>query len=408
MLVAARLLRAARYKGAGMQRELSVRVDRKTWPKGKRPPASLLPARKRVSIDILDMMLRIGSLAIPAMSIEHSINAWWAWLRYASAFTDGPEFRLKAAYANLDAHQKAVLSDDFGMGVTLSYVVPALDLQTLFDGRYFVDFLAPSVSAKAVQVAKNGQLKSPDFIGQDSAGRWHAIECKGTQTSSQARRDQLKTGRHQKANVVFPPSVRGEKLVSALLIGRATGSFRSSLLIEDPEGDTQFRLRKGALAGAEEAARRATIARALGLIGYPAMAANIAAPYGEHAYDRETSGREEQLRMEVVQRKRASLGPELDRAVELDTDRFTDGGSIGRQIILSARIATSEGDYTRIRGRLSMPRSTFDSIREMVVDPEQPEHLDEIAVSGIKTESDGTSATLAIGSIFKAEVELLP
>lgn len=391
-----------------MQRELSVRVDKATWPKGKRPPTSLLPVRKRVSIDILDMMLRIGSLAIPAMSIEHSINAWWAWLRYASAFTDGPAFRLKAAYADLDAHQKAVLSDDFGMGVTLSYLIPALDLQTIFDGRYFVDFLAPSVSAKAVQIAKNGQLKSPDFIGQDSAGRWHAIECKGTQTSSQARRNQLKAGRHQKANVVFPPAVRGEKLVSALLIGRAAGSFRSSLLIEDPEGDTRFRVGKGALAGAEEAARRATLARALGLIGYPAMAANIAAPYGEHAYDRETSGKEEELRLEALQRKRASLGPELDRPVELGTDRFANGDSIGRQIILSARIATSEGDFTRIRGRLSVPRSTFESVREMVENPEQPEQLDEIAVAGIKSVSDGTSATLTIGSVFKAEVELLP
>ncbi|MER9003076.1 MULTISPECIES: hypothetical protein [unclassified Mesorhizobium] len=355
------------------------------------------------------MMVRIGSLAIPATSMELSINAWWAWLRYASAFTDGPGFLLKSTYADLDAHQKTVLSDDFGMGVALSYLVSALDLQTVFDGRYFVQFLAPAVGAKALQIAKNGQFKSPDFIGQDGSGRWHAIECKGTQSSSQTRQDQMKAGRLQKTNVVFPPAVRGQKLISALLVGRAGGGFNSSLLIEDPEGDTKFRVRKATLPGAEEASRRATLARALGLIGYPAMAANIAAPYGQYAYDRETSGKEEQLRLEAVQRKRAALGLELERVVERGSDRFTTAGHVGREIILSAPdpINTPEGRFSRIRARLAMPLPIFTSLRESLQNSEPAGQLDGVAVAGIKGVSAETTAKLTIGSIFEAEVELL-
>ncbi|TIN92441.1 MAG: hypothetical protein E5Y06_23290 [Mesorhizobium sp.] len=391
-----------------MQRTLSVNLKMNTWPRGKVPPSSLLPATKQLSVDILDMMVRIGSLAIPVTSMEFSINAWWAWLRYASAFADGPGFLLKSTYVDLDAHQKSVLSDDFGMGVALSYLVSALDLQTVFDGRYFVQFLAPAVGAKALQIAKNGQFKSPDFIGQDSSGRWHAIECKGTQTSSQTRLDQIKAGRLQKTNVVFPPAVRGQKLISALLVGRTGGGFKSSLLIEDPEGDTRFRVRKDTLSSAEEAGRRATLARALGLIGYPAMAANIAAPYGQYAYDRETSGKEEQLRLEAVRRKRAALGLELER-VERDSDRFTTAGHVGREIILSVpdHINTPKGRFTRIRARLAMPLPIFTSLREKLQNSEPAGQLDGVAVAGIKGVSAETSAKLTIGSIFEAEVELL-
>ncbi|TPK80379.1 hypothetical protein FJ527_00975 [Mesorhizobium sp. B2-4-18] len=392
-----------------MQRTLLVNLTRNTWPRGKAPPRSLLPVTKQLSVDILDMMVRIGSLAIPVTSMGLSINAWWAWLRYASAFADGPGFLLKSSYVDLDAHQKTILSDDFGMGVALSYLVSALDLQTVFDGRYFVQFLAPAVGAKALLIAKNGQFKSPDFIGQDSSGRWHAIECKGTQTSSQTRLDQIKAGRLQKTNVVLPPAVRGQKLISALLVGRTGGGFESSLLIEDPEGDTRFRVRKDTLSSADEAGRRATLARALGLIGYPAMAATIAAPYGQNAYDRETSGEEEQLRLEVVQRKRAAIGLELQGAVERSSDRFATANHIGREVILSAPdpINTPEGRFTRIRARLAMPLPIFTSLRERLQNSEPAGQLDGIGVAGIKGVSAETTAKLTIGSIFEAEVELL-
>lgn len=395
-----------------MQKTLRVTVDASTWPKGRHPPATLLPTNKRVSINILDMMLRIGSLAIPPQSLEMSINSWWAWLRYASAFAANSSFLLKGGYSDLDAHQKTLLSDDFGMGVALTYLVPSLDLQTLYDGRYFIQFLAPAVGATAVQIAKNGQFKSPDFIGQDASGRWHAIECKGTQTSTQARSVQLASGRLQKTNVTFPSSSRGEKLVSALLIGREGGGMSSSLRIEDPEGDLRINVTKRLLGIADEAARRATLARALGVVGFPALAAIIAAPYGEHPSDRETTGADERLRLTAVERKLDAAEPELKRETLPTSDRFMDQDKVGRQITLSLPlpISTSAGRFGTIYARLSMPRSVLDLARAIVA--EEPADtaaaLKEINVSGMMSETTETAAILRIGDIFEAELSLLP
>lgn len=355
------------------------------------------------------MMLHIGCLAIPPHLTEVSINAWWAWLRYASAFSSQGHFLLRQEYADLDPHQKTVLSDDFGMGVALVYLIQKLDLQSVFDGRYFVQYLAPTVKAKVAKIAKNGQFKSPDFIGKDIHGKWHAIECKGTQTSVDARTDQIKNGSVQKANIVFPRAIRGEKLVSALLIGRESSGLASSLRIDDPEGDIVFEINDANLNEAESAVTRATIARALGVAGFQRSAAIIASPYGARPFDRQTSGEEEALRIAAMTRMRQEAAFELTETASMP-GRILDGTEIGREarMQLPRPIVVGGKSYNSIEAALTIPKDLHALLAEVAA--EQVENsttrFAEFNIKGLKRSGDNTSRRLDIGNIFTGELRL--
>lgn len=394
-----------------MKKSLVISVDAGSWPAGKKPPRKLLPKVTPSQVDVLEMMLRIGCLAFPTQSTALDINAWWAWLRYASAFSSRSDFLLRREYADVDGHQKTILSDDFGMGIALTYVAPALQLQTLFDGRYFVQFIAPKLGATIAKVAKNGQFKSPDFIGRDKIGRWHAIECKGTQTNG-ARETQMVTGRAQKANIVFPAAHQGQRLVSGLLIGRDGTSTVSSLLIEDPEGDLQIEITEDLLADAEEAMARATIARSLGVAGLHNAASLVAAPYGSRPFDRETIGRWE------VRRKRA-LDTRFDATLEEFRSRqsrginaYEDANRIGRQIqmTLPFEIISGEKVFRSISAVLSVPKALHNRVAE-IAEQRRPSALSDFASfkwSGIKNDGGDESSMLVVGNILEGTIELLP
>lgn len=361
------------------------------------------------NIDVMDMMLHIGCLAIPPHLTEVSINAWWAWLRYASAFSPGNSFLLRQEYADLDPHQKTVLSDDFGMGVGLVYLVSKLDLRSVFDGRYFVEYLAPTVNAKVANIAKNGQFKSPDFIGRDGNGKWHAIECKGTQSSSDQRAAQIQSGTLQKANIVFPRAIRGEKLVAALLIGRQNGGFSSSLQIDDPEGDVVFEIDRQNLREAEDAASRATVARALGVAGFQRSAAVVASPFGYRPFDRETSGEEEVLRSAKVAQMLEEAASELRQKDSLP-GRISDGIKTGREIRmeLPSPVSVGEKSYNTIEAALTVPKDLYELLGE-VVGQRAENSLDSFSgfqIEGLKRSGDNTARRLDVGGIFTGELRL--
>ncbi|MDE2915454.1 MAG: hypothetical protein OXL68_21370 [Paracoccaceae bacterium] len=68
------------------------------------------------------------------------------------------------------------------MAVPIYWLIRTLGLGPFTDGRYFIDRLAPLVGTTAERPARRGPRKSPDLGTQDHRGRWHVIECKGTQS----------------------------------------------------------------------------------------------------------------------------------------------------------------------------------------------------------------------------------
>ncbi|MCL0329239.1 hypothetical protein M2T10_26750, partial [Escherichia coli] len=68
------------------------------------------------------------------------------------------------SYADLDAHQKTILSDDFGMGVPMVWLMKNLPLVDIVDGRYFLQRYGASHGAYQHRTAKRGPNKTPDFV----------------------------------------------------------------------------------------------------------------------------------------------------------------------------------------------------------------------------------------------------
>ena len=117
----------------------------------------------------------------------------WACSRYLHLFRPGRSLRLIPEWAEADPHQKAVLSDDIGVGAT-TYL--------LTEKAGFRDFSFTSYVQRhgrpIAPVAYPSNRRSADYIGTRSHGHHIALECKGTQGSRRALAGFLNTGTRQK------------------------------------------------------------------------------------------------------------------------------------------------------------------------------------------------------------------
>lgn len=272
-----------------MNRELEILIDQNTWPKkNKLPhfPKSFHNGSIIDNINIPSMLLMIGYLTTPTSSTGVSLSEFWAWIRYLSAVTNDKDMRLTDSFYALDAHQKTILSDDFGMGVPMLWLMSSLSLNQIVDGNYFIQKIAASVNAKSVKTGKRGPNKTPDFVAKDHYGDWHVIECKGTQSGPEYCDKQLGIkgkkgtgGIVQKKSIIFPKGHTGQRLACGLSIGIENRS--SSLLkIVDPEPDEPFEVDEQNMIYAEDAITRGAISKYLRLSGLEITAERIAAPLG--------------------------------------------------------------------------------------------------------------------------------
>lgn len=308
-----------------MNRTLRINIDRSTWPTAPRFPQ--FPAQFRslpsdITVDVPGVLLKIGYLTTPTSATGVSLSEFWAWVRYLAAIAEGDDLRLTRNFADLDAHQKTILSDDFGMGVPMLWLSQTLNLQRICDGRYFVQKVAASTGATVRRVAKRGPNKTPDFVARDAQGIWHVIECKGTQSGHDFCARQLGTatplptgGVAQKLAIDFPRGHTGQRLVCGLSIATEDSTFASKLNVIDPELEDPFEVRKQDMLFAEDAAARSVVAKALRLAGFDAAAETTAAPFGRYAFSRPgTSRRAEEQRRAIVEERIQRAQFELDAA----------------------------------------------------------------------------------------------
>lgn len=272
-----------------MRRTLQIEIDQSTWPTAPAQsafPAAFAGGSGPYSLDILGMLLHIGRLTTPSHPSGVSLSEFWAYVRYLHAVSTEADLRLTTSFANLDSHQKTILSDDFGMGAPVSWLTERLAITKFVDGRDFINRYAAAVGATADKPKKRGPGKAPDFVGRDVNGVWHVLECKGTQSGRSSRKKQLgqpgasPTGAiAQKRTINFPSAYTGQRLASGLVIG-VSGGAASSLKIIDPPRDEALAVDEGRIADAEEALERANLAQSLRLAGFAASGLAVSAPWG--------------------------------------------------------------------------------------------------------------------------------
>ncbi|MXY70889.1 MAG: hypothetical protein F4Y47_20360 [Acidobacteriia bacterium] len=268
-----------------MNRRLEVTVDRSTWPKPPGLPAFPIRFQDGTSplvLNIPQLLLLIGYLTTPSHAFGTSLSEFWAWVRYLNAVSDDRDLRLTRAFSDLDAHQKTILSDDFGMGVPIYWLHECLSLELLVDGRYFRDRQSATSGMNVGDRPKQGPRKAPDFVARDTSGAWHVIECKGTQSGDAYRKQQLgrpgppPTGAvAQKRTITLPPGLAGQRLACGLALAVEGDPGASSLRVIDPPAEDGFGVDEEDLGVAVDTLRRATASRVLRLAGFGSAASAV-------------------------------------------------------------------------------------------------------------------------------------
>jgi len=345
-----------------MERELSVVVDRTSWPTPPSLPAfpsTFTDGAQSFTVNIPALLLTIGYVTTPSHAAGVSLSEFWAWVRYLHAISDDSDLRLTRSFFELDAHQKTILSDDFGMGAPIYWLMDRLSLGPITDGRYFIDRVAASAGAIATKPRKRGPGKSPDFVALDMNGIWHIIECKGTQTGGGYREKQLgragppATGAvAQKRTIIFPRGYAGQRLACGLQIAVQGGAHSSSLRVIDPPAEEEFVVGEDELVFADDAIIRAASARSLRLAGFGASSSAMSAPSGTTPRSKRSTGRSERSRLETVIEKKDRAAAELknrrDRAAFIAAKRRYFGREIefdlpaailvGKRVVRTARV----------------------------------------------------------------------
>jgi hypothetical protein len=145
--------------------------------------------------------------------------------------------QLRREWENIDAHQKTILSDDWGVGFTMHWLSTHLCYREFCDGRYFIDRLKGLGIAKVDKPPKKrGTYKCPDFVTRDNIGKYHLVECKGTQSSSAHLARQLQDGGPQKVNIIFSDEQNqvGQRLAAGIYVAGAKSKEPSLLAVADP------------------------------------------------------------------------------------------------------------------------------------------------------------------------------
>lgn len=400
-----------------MDRSLIINIDKSSWPKpGKLPafPSNFHSGVTTDHINIPSMLLMIGYLTTPVASTGVSLSEFWAWVRYLPAITNHKDLRLTRSFFDLDAHQKTILSDDFGMGVPMLWLQSKLNLASIVDGRYFMQRIAASVSATQRRTAKRGPNKTPDFVARDTAGIWHVVECKGTQSGIEYSKKQLgKSGRiltggiAQKHSIIFPASHTGQRLVAGLSIGVEQGE-KSHLTIIDPEPEKPFAVATNQLYLADDAISRGVTAKALRMAGYEMTAEATAAPLGAEPSSRhyKTRTREDQ-RIAFVQTRERKVRAEL----ELDHPSILEDSAYcgRRQIIdLPRPVQVGKDQITKVMISQGINRQIIEQLRNRPT-YDEPLFGQTVGLDHRTTvvKGDERTASLQIGDLLRSEIELI-
>lgn len=285
---------------------ITVGIDRKTFP-GKRIPAELVtPAN--LEIDLGACLLMLGQLTSPSGFSRASPMRFWAWLRYFAAISTSEDLRIIRPFADLDPHQKTILSDDFGVAITANWLLGRLGgAASIVDGRKFVLHYSSLLAKPKRSLPKVGRNKCPDYIIKDLLGKWHVLECKGTQTSRKYRDDQLIGAIEQKKAVKISRSIAGNKLAAGIFVACDGGNEHSSLCVIDPKPEPHIRLGAPQQSAAQMASARLSVSRALALSGYDRLADELAVPeLGISMPELLTSSERRRLRDPVAERLSAA------------------------------------------------------------------------------------------------------
>jgi hypothetical protein len=125
---------------------------------------------------------------------------------------------------------------------------------------------------------KVGRLKCPDFVMEDQNGKFHILECKGTQSGRGYLNRAMATGQIQKRGIKVAKALRGESLVIGISLAGEGEDRDSQLVVIDPEEEPLTIVRASDAQRATVTLTRLSLARGLNLNGFSRLAFEISWP----------------------------------------------------------------------------------------------------------------------------------
>ncbi|TGX53190.1 hypothetical protein E5A73_09990 [Sphingomonas gei] len=406
-----------------MIRTLDIFIDDTTWPASGAPPfpATFSAGMSGWNVPILPTLLLIGQLTTPQLARGVSLSEFWAWVRYLYAVSADSDLRISVDFANLDTHQKTILSDDFGMGVPIGFLISSLGLTDWSDGRYFMDRMSALVSGPLPVPRKRGPRKAPDFVFMDHAGALHVVECKGGQSGPDARDRQLSHtttkgepsgGVVQKRMVLLPAHRQGQRLACGLSLAVSGRPGPSDLKIVDPEFDPEFDLSEVDDTVIGDPVVRSGLAKALRGAGFGATAAAIAAPSGLSARAKpieESPAVLRASRRRVVDQRIAAARAEMIAPAAV-TFTIGDTKLIGREVsmVLPVPLTIEGATYRRAIIRQGVTPDLIGNVLEtgLLEGPLASFGLHKAGLGGMALITEGARGELRVGGTFASEIIL--
>ena len=402
-----------------MQKTLTVSVDDTTWQSNSPSfPRTFHRGECESDFHIPSLLLLLGFITTPPVSFGASLSEYWAWIRYFCAISTEADLRLVNEFHELDPHQKTILSDDFGMAVPMYWLLEKLSLGPVAHGRYFIDHIAHQLSATTERSTKRGPSKSPDFVAMDHQGKWHVIECKGTQSGIAYRNRQLGTSSNptngavsQKRTITFPNSLSGQRLACGLSISFQADQQPSNLRIIDPVGEDPFTIEENHEPLAKDAVWRAVGGRSLLLSGFRVAASAVVDPFGRFRRSKTGQKQDSELFQEAISEKISLVTEELEGRDQHVSFRSADQNYYGRyaNIELPEAIDVEGRAIHRVQIHQGVSGDFLDDITRYPV-VKEPLHGSKAEwqelIGRTACQFDGLEARFKIGSLFLSEIRL--
>lgn len=312
-------------------RQLRVKIDTSSWGRRAKPRWAMPPSQT-ASIDVGRALLMLGSISTPSGLSPGSPERYWACIRYFSACAVSEDLRLCAPFLDLDPHQKGILSDDFGVAISTSWLIDRLGgVANIVDGRRFIINMGINRPSSNPRLPKVGPSKCPDFVLEDRTGKFHVLECKGTQSGVGYLMSAMRTGQAQKNGIRIAPPLRGENLVIGLSLVGEDNDAHSKLFVVDPEYEPLTTVTKENMWRADEILGRLSLAQALNLSGFTRTAFELAWPEGLRMDSPEieflTPGERKTLSMPLIE-SRNRLRQEIDDGFRLGRKKNSENFAI--------------------------------------------------------------------------------
>lgn len=183
---------------------------------------------RMIRVTPLELLFTLGRITTPRIENLADLCSTWARIRYIWAFVPDPvpsNLRLSEEAKDIDFHQKALLSDEIGVGMS------ALIVERYFSGVNPVD-VDVALQNHIIPGLRNQYRTSPDYLFERVGGGYIVVECKGTQSGRYNALKQLKRGTEQVPSLVFPA---GDEPL-AMVISTILSDDDTIVYIIDPPG----------------------------------------------------------------------------------------------------------------------------------------------------------------------------